>query len=166
MRFATAITIEPVRESDIEGILRIQTENNLGRWQLQDYLAEIRRENSRSFVAKEDGELTGFVVSRLITSEDYTHKNYSHSELEIEIYNLAVEKNQRKKGIGTLLLRKIAQTETTKDKMTIWLEVRESNLAAISFYKKNKFEEIYRRKKFYNNPQEDALVMRSDFLKK
>lgn len=167
------ITIEPIKESDIEEILRIQKENNLGWWQPQDYFEEIRREDSLSFTAKKEKAIIGFTVSRLITTKINTNNKYNYIlekdpepklESEIEIYNLAVDKNHRKEGIGSLLIQKIIQMGVKNRITSIWLEVRTSNSAAISFYKKNKFEENHRRKNFYRHPQEDALVMKLDIF--
>lgn len=169
MRFA--ITIEPLQKSHIEEILRIQTENNLGWWQPQDYFEEIRRTDSVSFVAKKDKILVGFIISRLITTGFNKNNNpinnfnsKSESGSEIEIYNLAVDKIHRKKGIGRLLIQKIIQVGIRSRTTSIWLEVRASNSTAVSFYKENNFKEVYRRKNFYSHPQEDALVMKLDFF--
>lgn len=153
-------TIEPLQKADIEDILNIQVENNLSSWNSEDYLAEIGRPDTSSFVTRDNGIITGFIISRLITQGDYFHNEIAYSETEIEIYNLAVVKNHRKKGIGTLLLREIIRGKSSAEKTTIWLEVRASNATAILFYKKNNFEEVYRRKNFYRNPLEDALVLR------
>jgi ribosomal-protein-alanine N-acetyltransferase len=43
---------------------------------------------------------------------------------------------------------------------SIWLEVRESNTAALTFYQKNDFNRMYTRKNFYTNPSENAIVMK------
>ena len=164
----TTIKTDFLQKYDIEEILRIQVESNLDRWLLQDYFEEIKREDSLSFTAKKDEHTIGFIIARLITTNsiDVDHINNNleiESKSEIEIYNLAVDKHHRKQGIGTLLIKCLVQAAVAKNHNTsIWLEVRESNMAARSFYKKNKFNEIYRRKNFYSHPQEDALVMKLD----
>jgi ribosomal-protein-alanine N-acetyltransferase len=164
------IKTEPFQKSDVEAILRIQTESNLSCWKLQDYYDEIQRQDSASFTAKKEKKVIGFVLARLITTEinisskDSNFESGVEAEAEIEIYNLAVDKKYRKEGVGTLLIQKAIQTVVTNHITSIWLEVRESNSAAILFYKKNKFKEIYRRKNFYSYPQEDALVMKLDFF--
>ena len=70
-----------------------------------------------------------------------------------EILSIATIKEYRSKGIAQELLDKIK----TKD---IFLEVRESNQVAISFYKKNKFKEISVRKNYYSEPNENAIIMK------
>ena len=70
-----------------------------------------------------------------------------------EILAIATIEKYRNKGIAQELLDKIK----TKD---IFLEVRESNQVAISFYKKNKFKEISVRKNYYSEPNENAIIMK------
>jgi len=70
-----------------------------------------------------------------------------------EILVIATVKEYRNKGIAQELLDKIK----TKD---IFLEVRESNQIAISFYKKNDFKEISIRKNYYSKPNENAIIMK------
>ena len=70
-----------------------------------------------------------------------------------EILAIATIEEYRNKGIAQELLDKIK----IKD---IFLEVRESNQIAISFYKKNKFKEISVRKNYYSEPNENAIIMK------
>ena len=70
-----------------------------------------------------------------------------------EILAIATVEEYRNKGIAQELLDKIK----TKD---IFLEVRESNQIAISFYKKNDFKEISIRKNYYSKPNENAIIMK------
>ena len=70
-----------------------------------------------------------------------------------EILAIATVEEYRNKGIAQELLDKIK----TKD---IFLEVRESNQIAISFYKKNNFKEISIRKNYYSEPTENAIIMK------
>ena len=70
-----------------------------------------------------------------------------------EILAIATIEEYRNKGIAQELLDKIK----IKD---IFLEVRESNQTAISFYKKNNFKEISIRKNYYSEPTENAIIMK------
>jgi ribosomal-protein-alanine N-acetyltransferase len=83
---------------------------------------------------------------------------------ECEIYNIGVKEPWRKIGIGNLLLKKVVEKSKKLNIKSIWLEVRESNKTAINFYQKHKFKEVHRRKNFYNNPVEQAIIMRLDIL--
>ncbi len=75
-----------------------------------------------------------------------------------DIYNIAVTADYRRKGVGNALLREFFAVLPNGVK-TVGLEVRESNLAAISMYKKNGFETVGMRKNFYVLPRENAVLM-------
>ena len=79
--------------------------------------------------------------------------------LPAEIVVVATAPSARRRGIATALLRAfwedVSPTET-------FLEVRESNDAAIALYRRFGFEPVGRRRRFYHDPAEDAVVMRRD----
>ena len=78
---------------------------------------------------------------------------------ELQIINVAVSASLRKMGLGNMLMREFEALCQRQSIATVSLEVRESNAAAISLYKKFGFEITGRRKRFYKAPTEDALVM-------
>lgn len=79
---------------------------------------------------------------------------------ECEIYNIAVRREFWRRGIGRDLLNQVVRSAKRYSCRSLWLEVRNSNGKAISFYKKNDFSQIYKRKNFYSKPPEDAIVMK------
>lgn len=81
-----------------------------------------------------------------------------HYEI-LDIINIAVDKDNHNKNIGTKLIE--FSTKDTKAEK-IMLEVRESNISAIKLYEKNGFIEIIRRKKYYGN--EDAIIMERNLI--
>ena len=78
---------------------------------------------------------------------------------EGDVVNLAVKAVCRGKKVATLLMEALLQKCHTEGIKRILLEVRRSNLPAISLYKKFGFSEIALRKNFYDKPQEDAVIM-------
>lgn len=68
---------------------------------------------------------------------------------------IVVDEKYRKKGIATNLLKHMEKKY--KNYRNVTLEVRESNISAINFYKKNGFIEVTKRKKYYKN--EDGILM-------
>ncbi len=92
-------------------------------------------------VAELHGLVAGFLVSRRVDED------------EVEVLNLAVDPECRRRGIATRLLHHI-------DSRHVFLEVRESNEVAQTLYRKLGFCEIGRREKYYDNPVESAIVMR------
>ena len=79
---------------------------------------------------------------------------------ESHLLNISVHPNYRNQGIGEILL-KVSEKKAIKKGVTdIFLEVRESNKNAISFYKKNKYKYVGIRKNYYklNSGREDGLI--------
>ena len=106
-----------------------------------DYLKTlIKNNNSFIYIYLIDNQVCGYLM--VLDSIDV-----------YEILAIATIEEYRNKGIAQELLDKIK----IKD---IFLEVRESNQIAISFYKKNKFKEISIRKNYYSEPAENAIIMK------
>src|SRR5690348_9470742 len=114
-------------------------------WRPQDLLGS--EENSVVRIAEEDGEIWGLVVFRIIADE-------------AEILNLAVEPRRRRRGIASRLIEDALATCKAAGVETIFLEVRESNQAARNLYARIGFTENTRRRKYYRQPSEDALVLK------
>jgi ribosomal-protein-alanine N-acetyltransferase len=83
---------------------------------------------------------------------------------ELMINNVAVASGARRRGAGRALLRHAMHAGAIEGCVTAWLEVRPSNDAAIHLYVSLGFEVVGRRRRYYTDTQEDALVMRA-FLK-
>ena len=117
-------------------------------WSQNILKSELESELSKYFVAKKDGKIVGF-AGVIILPDD------------VEITNIVTKKNERKRGIGKLLLDKLIQIafELQKD---ISLEVNEKNESAINLYKKAEFKEVGIRKKYYNGC-ENAIIMTKKF---
>ena len=81
---------------------------------------------------------------------------------EIHILNFAVHPKKRNLGLGKLLLENIVKAGTAGGIEKIWLEVRPSNIPALSIYKKFGFNEAGRRKSYYSDSKEDAIIMALD----
>ena len=78
---------------------------------------------------------------------------------ELQIINVAISERLRNNGLGSLLMQGFDAHCDALGIAFVSLEVRESNTAAISLYKKFGFEITGKRKRFYKAPVEDALVM-------
>ncbi len=78
---------------------------------------------------------------------------------EGEICTVCVSKEHRRKGIGALLLESLVAEGKQREIKKLNLEVRAGNMPAIALYEKHGFKITGRRKSYYRNPIEDALVM-------
>jgi [ribosomal protein S18]-alanine N-acetyltransferase len=76
-----------------------------------------------------------------------------------ELANFAVAPSHREKGHGAHLLTRMLEVARERKVERIYLEVRVSNAAAEGLYRSFGFSEIGRRKKYYDKPVEDALLM-------
>jgi len=81
-----------------------------------------------------------------------------HLAPEWELENIVVSSEARSKGIGTHLIEELLLSAQQTNSQAVFLEVRESNAAAISLYRKLGFQQTGRRKSYYNNPVEDAVL--------
>ena len=86
---------------------------------------------------------------------------------EYEILSLAIDLSKRRRGIGTLLLKKLINKAKKEEIHRILLEVSENNTVAISFYEKLGFKKVSKRKNYYKEGIEtyDAHIMEKSILK-
>ena len=139
-------TIRRIEERDIDPILAIQAAcPEIAQWTAWDY-DRVARGEMAGWVAEEEAEVAGFLVARRLSSE-------------LEILNFAVEFDSRRCGIGAALLREALQWAQTFQATQAILEVRASNLSALRFYERHKFEVVGRRTRYYTAPVEDALLL-------
>jgi len=139
-----ALTHRPATPADAEALAEIEIESFPDpSWTAEDFL---RHDCS---VVEMDGTIAGFLVSR------ETYPGDLETPPEREIVNLAVKERFRRLGIARILLR-----HEINRRATMFLEVRASNVAAIQLYKNAGFIEISRRRDYYDNPVESAIVMR------
>jgi [ribosomal protein S18]-alanine N-acetyltransferase len=144
--------ISPLSSADVLEVKNLEQECKLSPWSVNDYYAEADRKDSLALVAKNKGKVVGFIIARLITKDKL-------KEYEIEVFNICVAENFRGNGIGQALFSKL-NVVTENIVTTVWLEVRESNQRAISFYKALGFGIAGKRNNFYHDPRENGLIMR------
>jgi ribosomal-protein-alanine N-acetyltransferase len=103
-------------------------------------------------VAEPGKEVDGFLIARSLHLTEW------------EIENVVVAETARRRGLGVALvsvvLEQIRLRKPPDDDLIVYLEVRESNLAARRLYEKSGFHLDIRRRAYYSRPEEDALVYR------
>jgi [ribosomal protein S18]-alanine N-acetyltransferase len=85
-----------------------------------------------------------------------------HVAAEWELENIVVASHARRKGLGKQLLKAFLEHAKRADNDSIFLEVRDSNTAARALYQSAGFQQTGRRKSYYMNPSEDAILYRRD----
>ena len=123
-------------------------------WSTQQVLNQLNKKTNFSLGGFDNNLLNSFILGDLFNIEKI---------LEYEILLIYVCKDFRNKGLGTKLLKKIKENNNCLKK--IYLEVSESNLEGISFYKKMCFKNIYARKNYFSSQdnKSDAFVMSKKF---
>ena len=82
---------------------------------------------------------------------------------ETDMMNVAVHPDFRRRGIAETLVNELVQHLKVRGSHCLTLEVRASNTPAIALYEKLGFTDIGRRKNYYRNPREDALILRKEW---
>ncbi len=141
------VVYAPAIAPDIPGILTLHKECNLEPWSSGAYINSLNQPEFLIFTAKINEKLLGFISTRLITQEDLC-----------EILNIAIAPQYQHAKIGEGLLFTLFK-HLGGEINRIWLEVRENNRPAISFYEKHGFKTVGKRNNFYRNPVENALLM-------
>jgi len=100
------------------------------------------------FVAVTGDGPVGYIVARRVQDEG-------------EILNLGVALPVRRRGVGRTLVRRVLTTFAAAGVAAVFLEVRESNLPAQRLYEAFGFQEVGRRRRYYQRPVEDAVVLRA-----
>ena len=133
---------------DLDAVVSIQARSpEAARWLRADYQRAIGRDFA-GWVAESEAGVVGFLIARRVTDE-------------MEILNLAVAAEARRRGAGSSLLKEALAWGKRAGARRVFLEVRESNGGAIEFYRQNGFAEAGRRARYYTDPIEDALVLAS-----
>jgi len=140
----TIRTLLPEDAAAVSDILRDSPEAVF--WPEASVNEVLQWQGAFAMVTEAQGRVSGFLIARQ-TGE------------EAEILNLAVTRGNRRKGKGGSLLTAAANSLRALGVSRVFLEVRESNHAAIDFYKKHGFATKSRRGGYYRDPAEDALVM-------
>lgn len=135
-------------KEDIQGIFEVSNLSFKLPWSIESIESEINNPLAKYIVAKdmESNKVLGFIGIWIILGEG-------------DITNIAVHPGFRKLGIGEKLLSSMIDLCDSLDCNIINLEVRSSNLPAISLYKKLNFLEVGLRKGYYEDNKEDAILM-------
>lgn len=139
------LVIDKMTLSDLNEISDNLTSDFDEFWNSSILESELKNPFSKYIIARLNKKIVGF--AGVIDTVD-----------QLEITNIVVKKDFRKKGIGNELLEQLIKLakENGKDKIT--LEVNSTNLAAIKLYEKNGFKNVGFRRKYYNNTY-DANIM-------
>ena len=112
------------------------------------------------------GELTNALALWLVAVENDAVAGYVGSQTvcgETDMMNVAVTAGSRRRGIAEKLVTALVEELKAVGSHSLTLEVRASNTPAQALYEKLGFSEVGRRPRYYQNPKEDALILRKEF---
>ena len=119
-------------------------------WSEKSVAGELENPLALWLVAMEGDSLAGYVGSQTVMDET-------------DMMNLAVAPQFRRQGVGEALVNALVAALKDLGSRCLTLEVRDSNEAARALYAKLGFVEIGRRRGYYRDPREDALILRKEW---
>ena len=141
----SAVLVRKMTPADIPDVMPIEEESFLSPWTVDMMENELSVKNSHYLVADEDGKILGFTGYWQVLDEGH-------------IMNIAVKKDSRAKGIGSLLMDAMLEDGRKRGILYWTLEVRVSNDPARRLYEKKQFELAGVRPGYYASPKEDACI--------
>ena len=146
------ITIVPMHADHLEELEKLERLCFSRPWS-RKMLAEELENQCAAFLVAQDGDtgkVVGYAGLLVVADEGY-------------ITNVAVDPSRRRQGVAAQLLQVFDNFARGNQLAFLTLEVRPSNTAAIALYQGFGFEEIGRRKNYYDLPKEDALILTKYF---
>lgn len=142
----SAVQIVPMEERHLDVLTEISRRCFSMPWTRDGFAAELASDTARFWAAEEEGTCIGFAGMHAVCGECYVDL-------------VAVHPAHRRKGIAQQLVQTMIDWMEQNSGVFITLEVRVSNRPAIALYEKLGFAEVGRRKGFYTDNHEDALLL-------
>ncbi|HET9011903.1 MAG TPA: ribosomal protein S18-alanine N-acetyltransferase [Gemmatimonadaceae bacterium] len=157
------LTIRRCVPTDLERVASIERASFSDPWSFETFSAALALRHLRFLVAEEGGRgrgaqglagggmppLVGYVVALVMADEG-------------EIADVAVAPAARRRGVARVLMERMTAELMEEGVRALYLEVRESNVAARALYESLGFAQVGRRRGYYQHPSEDALLLRRD----
>jgi len=155
---AAPASIRTGRAADLPAVVALERAiPEAPHWSEAEYAAIVAGDTSsgalrrRLFIAESGDRLIGFAVGKVIVSAD---------ERLAELESVAVDPSSRRAGTGVALCEAVVAWCRSMDVQDLELEVRAGSKAATGLYRKIGFEVVGDRPAYYDDPVEDALLMR------
>ncbi|MBQ3278847.1 MAG: ribosomal protein S18-alanine N-acetyltransferase [Clostridia bacterium] len=139
--------IRPMNAGDLDAVTAIEAATFARPWSRQSFQQELERNvAARYLVAEKNGQVVGYAGAWIILDESH-------------ITNIAITEAERGKGIGRKLTEALMQYLSNLGASYATLEVRVSNERAQHLYKSLGFVSVGKRKRYYEDNNEDAFLM-------
>jgi ribosomal-protein-alanine N-acetyltransferase len=136
-----------MRPADVPEVHRIERLSYSVPWSELTFRGLLQRSDADLLVIELDGQLTGYAVFWQVLDQG-------------ELGNVAVDPQWRRHGLARQLIAAVMERAAARGVRELFLEVRPSNVGARLLYESFGFERVGQRKNYYQEPVEDAVVMR------
>ena len=133
-------------EEDIPDVIEIEKRSFISPWTRGMFAQTLESPVARNLVMTESGDIVGYVI-------------FYQAGLEMHIMNIAVHPALRRQGIGLDIMKKVIESARINSVEECFLEVRETNFPAQGLYERLGFKRIGKRRGYYTETNEDAIVM-------
>ena len=144
------IEIRPMEEAHVPQIAQLEKLCFSDPWSEASIAEELSNPLAFWLVAMEGEQVAGYIGSQTVMGET-------------DMMNVAVAPDYRRQGVGEKLILTLVDMLKARGSHWLMLEVRQSNDPARALYAKLGFAEVGRRKNYYRNPKEDALILRKEW---
>ena len=147
---ASALTLEPMQQGDLEQVQAIENIVYPHPWTRGNFLDSLASGYDAWVAREENFRLAGYFLAMRVVDE-------------MHLLNISIRTDLQGRGFGCMLLDRVAALARANGMTSILLEVRPSNLRALSVYERYGFVRIGLRKGYYpaaGSAREDAIVMR------
>lgn len=142
----SSILIRRMNFLDIDGVLKVEQQSFLTPWSREGFVNEMSNELSYYLVLVEDGNIIGYAGMWLIVDEAH-------------VTNVAILPRYRGKKLGEKIMAALLEHAKGRGAVRMTLEVRASNRVAQGLYSKFGFTPQGRRRNYYTDTKEDAIIM-------
>lgn len=136
--------IRDMQESDVASVNAIELQS-LSPWSTSSLCGELSRQHGAQYLLVDCDTIVAWAAFQILGPE-------------AELLKIAVSDAYRRRGLGSFFLCEISKMLAENGVEEIFLEVREQNDPACKLYQKIGFVQIGKRKKYYQNPQDNALI--------
>lgn len=133
-------------EEDIPDVIEIEKRSFISPWTRGMFAQTLESPVARNLVMTESGDIVGYVI-------------FYQAGLEMHIMNIAVHPALRRQGIGLDIMKRVIESARINSVEECFLEVRETNFPAQGLYERLGFKRIGKRRGYYTETNEDAIVM-------
>ena len=144
------MTIEKMNAGQVAQIADLEKICFSDPWSENSIAFELENKLAHWLVAQEGEMVAGYIGSQTVMGET-------------DMMNVAVHPDFRRRGIAEALVKRLVEDLQAMESHCLTLEVRASNAPAIALYEKLGFSQIGRRKNYYRNPREDALILSKEW---